>query len=281
MKRRTFVNGTLALTALSAVPLRLLAAETDKKPVIALFGATARSGRVIIRQGLERGYTIKGFARTPSKLGIEHENLTLFKGDIYEPETIAPVLEGHEVVISMIGMSAPDDPFAEMGPVDIYTVMGENLIAAMKAKGNTKLMMASSTGVEHRLNVDAAKPPPGDMSNMWRWNARRLYHDMWEMEEMIANSGLDYVLLRPGFMVEEPARHDLQFNITGNTPGARVITYEDFAAVVLDHVDGGDYWNMAVGMYTDNIMDPAAEIERIRALQKAKQQAEQEMGVQQ
>ena len=278
MKRRTFVKGTLALTALSTAPWRLRAAENGEKPVIALFGATARSGREIIRQALQRGHTIKGFARTPSKLGVEHENLTLFKGDIYERDTIDPVLEGHEVVVSMIGVPAPEDPAAEIGPVDIYTVMGEHLISAMKEKGNTRLIMASSTGVEHRMDVDAPRPPPGDLSQRWKWLARHLYDDMWKMEEMIANSGLDYMLLRPGFMVEEPARHDMQFNTTGDTPGARVITYEDFATFILDNLDGGEYWNMALGMYSDTIMDPAAEIEKHLARQKAEQEAAQAKG---
>ena len=278
MKRRTFVKGTLALTALSTAPWRLRAAENGEKPVIALFGATARSGREIIRQALQRGHTIKGFARTPSKLGVEHENLTLFKGDIYERDTIDPVLEGHEVVVSMIGVPAPEDPAAEIGPVDIYTVMGEHLISAMQEKGNTRLIMASSTGVEHRMDVDAPRPPPGDLSQRWKWLARHLYDDMWKMEEMIASSGLDYMLLRPGFMVEEPARHDMKFNITGDTPGARVITYEDFATFILDNLDGGEYWNMALGMYSDTIMDPAAEIEKHLARQKAEQEAAQAKG---
>ncbi|MCY3817682.1 MAG: NAD(P)H-binding protein [Gammaproteobacteria bacterium] len=278
MQRRTFVKGTLALTALSTVSWRLRAAESGEKPVIALFGATARSGREIIRQGLQRGHTIKGFARTPSKLGVEHENLTLYKGDIYERDTIDPVLEGHEVVVSMIGVPAPEDPAAEIGPVDIYTVMGEHLISAMKEKGNTRLIMASSTGVEHRMDVDAPRPPPGDLSQRWKWLARHLYDDMWKMEEMIANSGLDYMLLRPGFMVEEPARHDMKFNTTGETPGARVITYEDFATFILDNLDGGEYWNMALGMYSDTIMDPAAEIEKHLARQKAEQEAAQAKG---
>lgn len=278
MKRRTFVSGTLALSVLSTAPWHLRAAGNGEKPVIALFGATARSGREIIRQGLQRGHTIKGFARTPSKLGVEHENLTLFKGDIYERDTIDPVLEGHEVVVSMIGVPAPEDPAAEIGPVDIYTVMGEHLISAMREKGNTRLIMASSTGVEHRMDVDAPRPPPGDLSERWKWLARHLYDDMWKMEEMIANSGLDYMLLRPGFMVEETARHDMKFNTTGDTPGARVITYEDFATFILDNLDDGEYWNMALGMYSDTIMDPAAEIEKHLARQKAEQEAAQAKG---
>jgi putative NADH-flavin reductase len=275
MNRRYLLAGTAALLGASMSPLRAIAADHDEKLTIALFGATARSGREIVKQGLARGYKIKGFARTPSKLGVEHENLEMFKGDIRDRASIDALLTGDEIVMSMVGRGPPADPMAEIGQVDIYTVMGENLIGAMKAKGNTRLIMASSTGVEHRADIDGAKPPPGDMSNMWRWNARHLYNDMYEMEKLIERSGLDYILLRPGFMVEEPARHDMKFNDTGETPGARVITYEDFAAFILDHVEGGDYWNTAVGMYSDTIMNPAAEIEKFLAKQKAIQAAGQ------
>ena len=248
----------------------------DRADLILYLQQATRAGREIIRQGLGRGYTIKGFARTPSKLGIEHENLTLYKGDIYDRASIDAMLDGDEVVLSMIGRGPPSDPLAEVGPVDIYTVMGENLISAMQEKGNAKLIMASSTGVEHRADANSAKPPPDDMTNMWRWNARHLYNDMYEMEKMIEASGLEYLLLRPGFMVEEPARNDLQFDTTGNTPAARVITYEDFAAFILDHVEGGEYWNTAVGMYSETIMDPVAEVAKFLERQKAAQQAGQQ-----
>ena len=266
MHRRHFlaVSGA-ALTATLAGRPSLTA---DQLPVIAVMGATARSGREIIRQALERGHVVKGFARSPSKLGLSHPNLTLYQGDIYERDSIARVLAGDEVVVSMIGLGTPDDPMAEVGPVDIYTVMAENLIAVMKEKGNRRLIMASSTGVEHRVALDAPKPPVTDVSQMWRWNARTLYNDMYDMEEMIAASGVDYILLRPGFMVEEPARGDLKIDTSGTTPGARVITYPDFAAFVLDNLAADTYRNMPVGLYSDTVMDAKAELEKYLASQK-------------
>lgn len=269
MNRRTFLAGSAASVVALAGP-RFAFADGHEKPTIALMGATARSGREIIRQGLARGHKIKAMARTPSKLGLNHENLTMFKGDIYDQSTIDPMLTGDEVVISMIGRGAPADPMAEIGDVDIYTVMAKNLIAAMKAKGNKRLIMASSTGVEHRADVNSVKPAPGDMTALWRWNARHLYNDMHEMERMIAESGLDHILLRPGFMVEEPARGDMKFNTTGDTPGARVITYEDFAAFILDNLESDAYINQAVGVYSDTVMNPQAEIEKFLAKQKQK-----------
>jgi putative NADH-flavin reductase len=248
-------------TAPEAAPLKIV-----------VIGATARSGRVIIAQALEAGYEVTGLARSPEKFGYEHANLTLVKGDVRDVETLEAALTGDEVVICMVGKSAPTDPAAEIGEVDLYTVMGANLIEAMQSKGNRRLIIASSTGVEHRVPREATEPEGDTMSDAWRFNARYLYNDMADMETMIEDSGLEYVLLRPGFMVEEPARNDLQFSINGGTPKQRTITYEDFSAFTLAQVNSDEYLGRAVGMYSDEIMDPAKEVKKF--LEKmAKEQA--------
>ncbi|MBS95072.1 MAG: hypothetical protein CL799_11575 [Chromatiales bacterium] len=244
-------------------------------PRIAVIGATARSGRVIIRQALDAGYDVAGLARTPSKLDFEHPNLTLVKGDVRDVESLKAALTGDEVVICMVGFPTPTNPQEPIGEVDLYTVMGANLIAAMKAKGNTKLIMASSTGVEHRVPNEATEPEGDSMSDAWRFNARFLYNDMFDMETQIRESGLDYVLLRPGFLVEEPARNDMQFTIDGGTPKQRTITYEDFAEFTLAQVGSDEYVGKAVGMYSDEIMDPAKEVKKfLEKMRKAKEAAE-------
>lgn len=237
---------------------------------IAVIGATARSGRVIIAQALDAGYEVTGLARSPQKLQVEHERLTLVKGDVRDQATLEAALSGSEVVICMVGAPAPKDPTQPIGEVDLYTVMAGNLIAAMKKKGNARLIMASSTGVEHRVDPAATAPEGEGMADMWRFNARYLYDDMARMEQMIVDSGLEYVLLRPGFMVEEPARDDLRFSTDGTTPKQRTITYEDFAAFTLAQVDGDEFLHRAIGIYSDTIMDPAAEVRKFQ--EKLRQQ---------
>jgi len=167
-------------------------------------------------------------------------------------------------VICMVGYPTPKDPTQQIGEVDLYTVMAENLIGAMKNKGNRRLIIASSTGVEHRVDPAATEPEGPTMSDGWRFNARYLYGDMAEMERMVAESGLEYVILRPGFMVEEPARNDLKFTTAGATPKQRTITYADFASFTLAQVDGDDYLDKAVGIYSDTVMDPAAEMRKFQ-----------------
>ena len=34
---------------------------------------------------------------------MSHENLTLVKGDIYNPKSLAPIFKGHDVIISVLG----------------------------------------------------------------------------------------------------------------------------------------------------------------------------------
>ena len=33
---------------------------------------------------------------------MSHENLTLVKGDIYNPKSLAPIFKGHDVIISVL-----------------------------------------------------------------------------------------------------------------------------------------------------------------------------------
>jgi putative NADH-flavin reductase len=274
MLKRILISITTVLLVASGSGQSALAEGEAAAKKIVIIGATARSGRVIIRQALAAGYQVTGLARSPQKLDIKDANLTLVKGDVRDVETLKAAMSGDEVVICMVGKSAPTDPTQPIGQVDLYTVMGVNLIEAMKSRGNKRLIMASSTGVEHRVDPDATSPEGESMSDMWRFNARYLYGDMADMETLIEESGLEYILLRPGFMVEDPARHDLQFTVGGGTPKQRTITYEDFAEFVLDQVDSDEYLNKAVGMYSDVIMDPAAEIRKYQ--EKMRQQQEQQ-----
>jgi len=251
----------LCMLLVSIAPVLAAAAAAGRITVV---GATARSGRVIIAQALDAGYEVIGLARSPHKLQIEHERLTLMKGDVRDRASLEAALTGAEAVICMVGYPTPKDPTQDIGEVDLYTVMAGNLIAAMKKKGNRRLIMASSTGVEHRVDPAVTVPAGESMADLWRFNARYLYGDMADMETMIERSGLEYVLLRPGFMVEEPARNDLRFATDGTTPKQRTITYADFAAFTLAQITSDEYLGQAVGIYSDTVMDPVAEMKKFQ-----------------
>jgi nucleoside-diphosphate-sugar epimerase len=138
--------------------------------------------------------------------------------------------------------------------MDLYTVGTRNIVAAMKTKGNRRLLVTSSIGAEH---VVTEKPKSTDLRDMWLWNGRKLYADMSAMEKMMPSLGVEYVVLRPGFMVERPMASNLKIAVDNTAPkgAGPVITFADFADFVLKAADSGEYVGKAVSIYSDEMTD--------------------------
>ena len=85
---------------------------------------------------------------------------------------------------------------------------------------------------------------------------RTVYQDERDMEAIVRVSGLEHVILRPGFLVEEPARHNIKLVVTNQgratlTPKRSIVTYADFAAWTLDQADSDAMIGKTVGIYSD------------------------------
>ena len=48
---------------------------------LAIFGATGRTGKPLVRQALETGHEVVVLVRTPSKMPLQHDRLTVVQGD--------------------------------------------------------------------------------------------------------------------------------------------------------------------------------------------------------
>ena len=214
---------------------------------VLIIGATSGSAKELIPQALERGYAVTALARRPEAVDFEHEGLTVVKGDVYDIDTLTAAMQGDEVVISMVGPRV--DPMKEVEAMDLYTVGTTNIMQAMRDAGDGRFLVASSLAVENELPTQ--KPQGEALGNMWLWNARKLYQDMGAMEGLVRDSGLDYVIFRPPFLVHEPAREDLILAINEDSRKGTMATYADFASLVLDQVESDQYLGSTVGIATD------------------------------
>jgi putative NADH-flavin reductase len=238
------------LLALGAGLLPAAPGAAPANPPIVVIGATAKSSTEIIRQALAAGHEVIGVARRPADVTIRDPHLTVLKGDVYDRASLEAAMSGREVVISMVGPRVDPTDTAETPPTfDLFTTGTANIIAAMKSKGNRRLLVASSLGVEDEFPT--VKPAPGDFRLGWLWKSRYLYKNMKDMEGVVRQSGLEYVIFRPPFLVEEPARKDYELSVDADSPKGTMMTYADFGAFVLEQVSGNRYLGSAVGMYTD------------------------------
>jgi putative NADH-flavin reductase len=68
---------------------------------IAIIGATGNVGKRITEEALNRGHHVTGIARTVDG-NAARNNLTLKVGDIGNPEALAGMLKGHDLVVSSV-----------------------------------------------------------------------------------------------------------------------------------------------------------------------------------
>ena len=108
---------------------------------IALFGGTGGTGSEILAAALDQGYLVRALVRTPSKVTIEHENLTVFKGDIAATDAVKDTVKGADYVISAVGgpLGKPKD-----FPVGTIVQFIQDLVEIMKQEPSVKVFLHQS-----------------------------------------------------------------------------------------------------------------------------------------
>ncbi len=228
---------------------------------ILVIGATSRTANELIPQALWQGHEVIAFARRPYRVRFaERERLTIVKGDVYDRESIEAALsgDGDEVVITLIGPRT--EPGKEIPEMDLLSTGTTNIIEAMRAKGNKRLIAASSTAVERiaKLGYKADTPRPEGLTEttgLWYYFMRGPYNDMIKMEGIVRNSDLDFIIVRPGQMLVEPAYANIKLAVDSETPKQPLITYADFAAFILGQLESDRYLGSTVGVYSDRRME--------------------------
>ena len=112
---------------------------------IVVFGASGGMGIKVVEQALEANHIVTAFLCTPSKIAIQHPNLTLFQGDVMNTAAVENAIAGQEVVISVLHTTRPPVP-------GMMETAAKNIILAMQKHGVRRII--STTG--------AAVPQPED-----------------------------------------------------------------------------------------------------------------------
>jgi uncharacterized protein YbjT (DUF2867 family) len=140
-----------------------------------IVGATGTLGRQVARRALDEGYTVRCLARSYRKAAFLKEwGAELVPGDLCEPETLKPALEGVTAVID----AATARPTESLG---IKQVDWEGKVSLIQA--------AVEAGVERFVFfsfLDAEKYPQVPLLEIKRCT-----------ELFLAESGLNYTILRP------------------------------------------------------------------------------------
>jgi len=161
---------------------------------VLILGATGGTGRLIVRDALQKGHSVVALVR--STAGADLPGAELIEGDARNEIALGRALDGCDAVISALGTG--------MGfrKVSLLTEATRALIVAMQRSGVRRLVCISALGVGnsrgHGGFVFDRLFQPLLLSEA--------YKDKDRQEVAIRASSLDWVIVRPGMLTNDPAR---------------------------------------------------------------------------
>lgn len=105
---------------------------------LTLFGADGRTGEKVFNQALERGHDVHAFVRSMPE--VPHKEVTYFVGDVLNPQTVEPAINGVDAVVSVIGHVPGADSRLQTKGIT-------NIIAAMEEHKVDRLVSMTGAGV--------------------------------------------------------------------------------------------------------------------------------------
>jgi putative NADH-flavin reductase len=200
---------------------------------IALFGANGTIGSRVLGEALRRGHQVTAVVRDPAKLTMSDPNLTVVAGDVLDPESVAEVGEGQDVVVSAVGGGD--------GPGHIATIRpaAESLVAGVRTLGGDapRLVLVGGAG--------SLRQPDGTLV----WDAEGLPEFLLQIMHAHGDaldfcrtvSDVRWTCLSPAATIEPGERTGTYRTATDDLvvaeDGSSRISAEDYAVALLDEIE--------------------------------------------
>ncbi|HVX51164.1 MAG TPA: SDR family oxidoreductase [Chitinophagaceae bacterium] len=199
--------------------------ETIKQLLV--FGATGRTGKIVVELALNAGYAVIAVARNPAAASITHPRLTVVKGNVLNPADFETFMQQTDAVISCLGSNGTK-------PTYVFSHGIQNIIAAMNKAGIKRVMCMSASAL-----VISPKLPA-----FYRFVARYVvqkilknpYSDLELMEKILEYSGTDWTIVRPPQLTNKPAKGNYRFAANSFLDNCLRITRADLARFMVDNI---------------------------------------------
>ena len=199
---------------------------------LAVFGATGKTGRHLVQQGLAKGHDVAVLVRDPAKLGLENPKLRVVKGDVLsDAAAVEQTVAGVEVVLVALGASSIKKP------TSIVEEGTKAIMAAMRKTGARRLVVISTVGA-HETSQQAGFVFHRILRPLMRTLAPTAHHivfvDKERMEDAVRQTDLDWTLVRAPRLVEGPFTGKWRTLMPGE-PGlsTRSLSFADLAGYML------------------------------------------------
>ena len=163
-----------------------------------IIGASRGIGLATVTAALSAGHGVRAFARSASKIAVEHDKLEKFPGNALDKQDLARALEDIDVVIQTLGIPVNTRMFT--GPIDLFSKATHVLVPEMEAAGVKRLITVTGFG-----SGDGRRRIPPLQRIGFEIFLGRAYSDKDVQEDLIKRSALDWTIVRPGVLTSGEA----------------------------------------------------------------------------
>ena len=202
---------------------------------LTIVAATGGVGRELLGQALAAGHDVTAVVRNPGKLTRQVRAITT---DLATPDPAAleSAIAGTDAVLSGLGpRSNADAGVAWRGT--------RAIVAAMRATSVRRIVVISAAPVATVPSPGRPNPPkhdPGDgffmqhlFSPIAKAAFRKVYADLAQMEGILAESGLDWTVVRPPQLTGKPLTRAYRTAAGQNIRGGWSVPRADLAHLML------------------------------------------------
>ena len=157
---------------------------------ILVIGASRGIGKCLVELALVRNINVTVLIRNNEKFNIQHKNLRVVQGNILDNDSIERSMDSIDNVCITIGIGPT------IKPVTVFSEGTRKVIEAMKKKKADYLICVTGIG------AGDSKGHGGFLYDkiLNPLLLKTIYEDKDLQEQIVKDSGLNWVILRPGFL---------------------------------------------------------------------------------
>jgi len=195
---------------------------------LALFGATGKTGRRVLKRAIDAGYDVRALVRDPAKLAVTSDRLTVIRGDVLDAASVDQTIAGSDAVLAVFG-------HVKGSPPTLQADGTRRIVEAMKAHGVRRIVTLSGGGLRADGH-DRPKAADKVIRFLLKTLSGPVLADAEQHLAVLADSGLDWTVVRGPRLTESPGDGVYRVGWVGVGTGTQ-ISRDDLADFILTQVD--------------------------------------------
>ena len=202
---------------------------------VLVVGAAGKTGQLVVEQALAAGHQVTAYVHRAAT--YPRTDVRVVEGDATDAAAMTAAALGQDAVLDTIGGKTP------YKITTLETDVARAVIAAMQQHGVRRLVVTSMLGVKDSLRNAGLL-----LRVLVPTFLRGADQDKTHMEGAVKASGLDWIILRPAILTDDPKQGSVKIFSPKSGAKAHSISRADVAAFMVAQLTTDEHLRQTVGI---------------------------------